>query len=632
MTEKSIGQRAEPILNQLAVLARADVAPEEFMRSFFGLIRAGLSSEGGSLWLYNRETRQLAPRIIALPADSPLKAVSDEFYNRLVYAAIERKSAVLYSPNGGAAGQDAPQGVSLVAVPVEVDDKTTAVVLLGRVLGEGGEGGEGVAGYAPGDVHALQSLSAYLVVYFTHSQLKLTASMSTRMAKFAEVQSELAAASEKNKMAFILANRTREMMFFDRVFVAFARGSRFDIAAVSGVDDVQQKGALVQNIRELVREFARIGGDWHFTPKYMESVEDAALRDKLVLYFETGDYNSLLLARVEDASGLLAVMGFERRAEESYSPADLQLLQSFCRVSARALRRADEFSRLPGIKTAKYLHGLKLKATGARRTVFFVKIAAALAVAAILAFGRMELTVRGDVKIVPHVSGFVAPRIRGVVKEVLKTENDMVTRGETIALLDDREMRSDIREKTAQRDSLQAEVAALESIDIAQWNIRRRALDLANAQLDGLRLRLEYVNVTSPQDGRIVTPRDQINDLRDAVVDAGRPIAEVADSSRVFASVEVAERDISLVRTGEQIEFTLAGEPGRVYRCRVDSISPATRSTLGKNSFEARGVLENADGVLRPGQSGRAGISTGKRALVYVIFRSTIDWVHSRFL
>ena len=68
------------------------------------------------------------------------------------------------------------------------------------------------------------------------------------------------------------------MMLFDRVFVALARGSSFSVEAVSGIDDAHAKSAVVRSLAEVCREFARLGGDWHFTPAYLEKVEDLALR------------------------------------------------------------------------------------------------------------------------------------------------------------------------------------------------------------------------------------------------------------------------------------------------------------------------------------------------------------------
>jgi len=625
VTQDVTGKKAEPVISRLARLSRADMPPDEFMKEFFALVRDAFAAEGGSLWLYNAENRQLVSKAAMQPHTGPAGAVTEETLSRIVYGAIEKKSPALYLPQQDATEEGTIKDVSLMTVPVELDEKNWAALVLARRT-------DGGLRYSPEDVYTVQSLCTYLALYFTYLQVKRSVAVTSRLVKLAEIESDLAATSERDKMAFILANRTRELAFFDRVFVAFPRGSSWRIAAVSGIDDVQQKSATAHVLAELVKEFARIGGDWHFTPEYLKKVEDEGLREKLPLYFESSDYKSILLVRLESGKDLLGVIAFERRDEGTYLPAELQFLQAYVRASARALKRAEEFRSLPGIALAKRAASLREKALGPQRNRFFIKVGAVAAALAILAFGRMELTVKGDCKIVSQVSGFAAPQITGTVRQMLKKEGDSVKKGESIALLDDRDIQNAMQETALKIEQSKARVAEFASKDVPRWNEETLNLKIYENQLRQLELRLEAAAVASPQDGVIVTRQDRLNAVRDAVVQSGTPICEIADVSSLSVEVEVEERDIGLVKVGQPITFTLAGAPGKVFRSRVEAISPVTSQTMGKNYFIARGAVDNSQGRFRPGLTGAAGVPAGKAPLVYVMFRRTIEWVRLKFL
>lgn len=626
MTQDKSGKKSMPIIARLAQLARSNAEPDQFLSDFFKLVHTGLAAEGGSVWLYNIESRQLNPRVSFVPEASPLADLADEHITKIVYRTIEQNQPVLYYPEESA-DDDALKELSLITVPVDLDQETRAVVLLARRKRE-------EASYARDDVHTLQSLCVYLVVYFANRRLLQAAETAKKLSRTVEIEADLAGAMETEKMAFILANRAREVLFFDRTFVALPTRTGFKIAAVSGMDDVPQKGAVVQNLRDLAREVARIGGDWHFTPSYLEKVEDDGLRERLTLYFETTDYRSVLLMRMEDKEGLLGLMGFERREETAYTPSDFRFAQGICRASVPALRRARTFSRLPAIWLVKRLEKLKRKVTGSHRVRFFVKTALLVAAALILTFGRWNLKVKGNCRVVANVTAYAAPRYPGTVVAILRTENDLVKAGDAIALMDDREAKYAIRDTDLQiKRQMKLKDLAVGAGDPA-------AVDLAKLDRDRLDLRrqrqqlvLDAIEITSPIDGVIITPRDALNSALNSVLDAGDPIARIADVSKLYIEMEVMEGDVRFVRIGQAMTFAMAGAPNVTHQCTVVDISASTRAMLGRNVFIVRGIPDEAlHDELKLGLTGSASLDAGQRHILYIIFRSTLEHLRTLFL
>jgi multidrug efflux pump subunit AcrA (membrane-fusion protein) len=580
-----------------------------------------MRAQAGNVWIYDAQNRQLALKVRGIPEDGPLKELADDVLSNVAYRTAEQKMPVISFPEEGAVDQPLKL-ISLISVPIEIDPRNWAVVLVARPAT--------ARPYVREDVHTLQTLCVYLSVYFAQYQLRETRALAQRLGKLAEIEADLAGTTELEKMAFVLANRSRELMSFDRVFVALPKGSSWQVAAVSGVDDVQQQGAVVQNLRDLAREVARIGGDWHFTPAYLEKVEDEELRARLGEYFAVSEFKSVLFMRVADDAGLEGIVGFERRAESGYSKPDFQFLQGYAKVCARPLRRARAFQCLPAIGIVKRASALKAAAMGPRRHRLFLKVGLAAAVLALLVFGRWNLSIRGDGKVEPYLQTYAAPRIDGVVKEILKTEHDAVGKGDVIAVLDDKDIQLRVQDARLRIGEHQARIDQLRGTDTAEWNVELKRLAVAQNELSMLEHDLEGINVTSPQDGVIITRRDEINASLDAVRRAGDPIAVVADFSKVYIEAYIAERDIRFVETGQRIEFLLKGAPGDVHTVEIDSISPTTKPVAGKNVFVARGLIDNSDGRFKPGHGGAARIYVGSKPLYYVIFRRTIEWVYTQ--
>ena len=118
-----------------------------------------------------------------------------------------------------------------------------------------------------------------------------------------------------------------------------------------------------------------------------------------------------------------------------------------------------------------------------------------------------------------------------------------------------------------------------------------------------------------------------------ASVNAGMPLLEVTDLSRVWVTAEVVEDQAAWINPGKSAEVSLAALPGEVFEGKVDyvypKLDPATRTV------QVRVVLKNPGLKLKPGMyanvtlyggKGEEGvivpseavIHTGKRAVVLI--------------
>jgi membrane fusion protein (multidrug efflux system) len=223
------------------------------------------------------------------------------------------------------------------------------------------------------------------------------------------------------------------------------------------------------------------------------------------------------------------------------------------------------------------------------------------------------VTVRtGTVTVVREVTGVVQGirqstlRASGAYKiaDVVAREGDRVRRGQTLIRYDtvispDHMARLD--QVTEAYENAKRQVDRLEplfeegAIAESELDAARTALAIAQADLRNARLELEVV---SPLDGLATLIAVRSGD----VVDVGDVVAQVAILDSVRVEADVSGEVVREVRAGAPVILEERFAAGRAAD-RVDG--RITRVSLGANPdtklFRVEAVLDNADGLLRPG-------------------------------
>jgi Cu(I)/Ag(I) efflux system membrane fusion protein len=99
-------------------------------------------------------------------------------------------------------------------------------------------------------------------------------------------------------------------------------------------------------------------------------------------------------------------------------------------------------------------------------------------------------------------------------------------------------------------------------------------------------------------------------------VGADTPLFTVVDLSRVWVLADLYEQDLERVRAGDRARFTADALPQRPFEGRVQFIYPTVSAET--RTIKARLVLENPDGILRPGMYGRVIVESRVRSTLVV--------------
>ena len=162
---------------------------------------------------------------------------------------------------------------------------------------------------------------------------------------------------------------------------------------------------------------------------------------------------------------------------------------------------------------------------------------------------------------------------------------------------------------------------------------RQPEVQQAQAALDEARRQLANSTVRAPFDG-IVTRVEAVQPGQ--YMEAAVPALGLVGSGNVWVEVSPKETDLTYVRPGNPVTFTVDAYPGRVWRGRVSSISPATSakfSVLPAQNTSGNWVKvvqrvpvrvhvtpEEGAPPLRAGMSVVASIDTGHRRTLADLF------------
>jgi Cu(I)/Ag(I) efflux system membrane fusion protein len=110
----------------------------------------------------------------------------------------------------------------------------------------------------------------------------------------------------------------------------------------------------------------------------------------------------------------------------------------------------------------------------------------------------------------------------------------------------------------------------------------------------------------------------------------GMDVYRIADLSRVWVEGEVFEKDLSLVRLGQEATVSFEAYPGDVFTGRITYVYPtvSVESRTGRIRIE----LANADQRLRPGMYARVELESAPGREALMIPRSAVHFTGERSL
>ncbi|MGZ3238544.1 MAG: HlyD family efflux transporter periplasmic adaptor subunit [Burkholderiaceae bacterium] len=237
---------------------------------------------------------------------------------------------------------------------------------------------------------------------------------------------------------------------------------------------------------------------------------------------------------------------------------------------------------------------------------------------AVAGFGALMLfavpfpcNISGQARLEASVQRVITSPIDGYLKEVHVRPGSRVQARQLLAVLDEETLR--VQHRQVDAEILQQENALAEAMskaDRTQVAIRSAKLDEITAQRDLIDNQLSQTQLLAPFDGVVI--KGDLTQMLGAPLKRSDTLLTLSQGDGFRVIVEVDERDISDLRTGQSGTLVLAALPSKNFNIRIVRIMPVSNvSSDGQNVFEIEAEVNAARmPTLAPGLKGVAKITT----------------------
>ncbi|TWT39367.1 efflux RND transporter periplasmic adaptor subunit [Blastopirellula retiformator] len=651
-TAEDARRQLDSLLDELADLAEGASPPEEFWPELLSRLIFAASATGAAIW--------------QVGASRSLQPLYEQGFDK-VYSAAQRDVAIdidacsleaaLRKPKASAIVSGGEQGGTarlMMAAPLEMVARTSGLLVL----------------YQPADLPTatqngqLRLLDAFSEIAVHYQERRLLADFAgaeqnwKNQLYFAhDIHRDL----DVKRTCYRIANDGRLALDADRISVAQWDGPVACVQAISGIDVINRRAAVVRKLERLATAVAKqkqpiiFRGDRENLPPQIE--------EALVDYLEESPARLVIatpLIREDDrrddekTAGEGTLVGV--MIVEQLEATDVERLASRTRglaeTAALALDNAQRYERLP-LRGLMQLVGVTLAQFGWRklsRTMRYVLPVLLVLLATWLIPARFEIDVRGQLQ--PEVERQLFAPLDGYVDEILVKHGQMVDAGQVVAKLrsPDLELKQtetagllaaaqseldavrvertqNLRRSDDRRDSRTADREQLSADEI---RLTRR-IDNLQQQLQLLDAQQQSLTLTAPVAGQILSWEIE-ETLMARPVSRGDSLLKVAEVDGPWVlQLEAADRRTKHILDAQAISdeplaitFHLVSEPGVKHPAVLIEVSQVI--DVGSETDEPAALLtasfdKSEVDFLRPGVSVSGRVDCGTRSLAYV-------WTH----
>lgn len=262
-----------------------------------------------------------------------------------------------------------------------------------------------------------------------------------------------------------------------------------------------------------------------------------------------------------------------------------------------------------------------------RPAIATLAVAAALLVLMLL---PVPDPVPAETQLEPMRRRLVASPFEARLAETLVRPGDVVTAGQTLARLDERDLRGELDQLSAAIHKAATERDGhLSQHEPGLAELDRLEMQRLMARHGLVESRLEQLDVTTPIAGLVVT--GDLDQALGAPVKTGEMLFEIAPLDVLRAELLIKETDRGLVRPDQKVRIRLDSLPQQTFEGTIRRIRPRAEARHEEYGFVAELELTDPAGQLRPGMRGTAQIDQPWRPLAVRLFRRTWQTWQSRF-
>ena len=188
---------------------------------------------------------------------------------------------------------------------------------------------------------------------------------------------------------------------------------------------------------------------------------------------------------------------------------------------------------------------------------------------------------------------------------------------DTLKRQDVESARAAYRQAQAAVDNVRATMAQ-ESIKAGDITTAHAQVKRTESTVSNARTQLGYTTITAPSSGIVVKKYVEKGTVvaggksNTAAAGSGVTLLEIADMSRIYATVNIDETDIAQVSVGQAVEVAVDAYPDELYTGQVTKIAPSTVTEQNITSIPVTVEINTTDIRLKPGMNATCDFITGR--------------------
>lgn len=662
-------QQIRGLVAEIAQLAKSDLPPEEFYPAFLSRVIQSLAAVGGAIWTVG-EGGRLEKQCQQNLSETLLDPHSEETaqHLRLLQAALASGEPRLVPPL--AAGQDPAAGAN----------PTRLLLVLGMLKADGAIEGVVEIFQRPDSQPVTQR--GYLRFLMQMCEVATDWLKSRKLKQFSDRHSLWAQADHFSRLvhegldaretAYTIANEGRRLIGCDRVAVAFKKGRKCIVEAISGQDTLDNRSNIVGALNKLATRVVATG-----EPLWYEGVSDdlpPQVEEAVTAYVEESYAKSVTVlplrkprpsdaestsvaaanAEIENTDPLEVIGALIIEQIESDIPREViaPRVDLVYEHSARALSNALDHSNLflmpvwRAIGKAAWI----VRARTLPKTLTITGIVLAVLIGMIVIPWPFTMKAKGALQ--PQEKRDVFVEEPGIVNEVLVDHGSFVKRGEPVLRLRNPDLEVQLSDIVGKKLATQEQLSSVERTILESASLTeaeraklfgergqlRQQVSSLGEQEKILKRKREQLVIRAPISGQVIT-WDVKKMLAQRPVTTGQVVMTVADPNgpwelelympeRRSGKVDVAQE---LIKPDLKVDYILATAPDKTLHgvVRQDDMSIIPHEEEGSVLRVRVDIDKNDLYQPRPGATVTAKVHCGTRPIGWCWFHEAVEWVQA---
>lgn len=215
---------------------------------------------------------------------------------------------------------------------------------------------------------------------------------------------------------------------------------------------------------------------------------------------------------------------------------------------------------------------------------------------------------------------------QGYITEVLARPGDTVRVGQTLAKLEDKDLKIETAELASQLEQAEGQFRqSMAALDAAASGLAVNQKQQVQSKLDLVNEKIARTSIKSPISGVVVS-----GDWQQKVgtpVEVGSELFQVADVSSYRVIMHIPDKDMSELKVGQTGKMKLTSLPEQTYEFTVTRLTAVAEVKDGENGFVVEARLNKTPIQINPGMQGVGKVIVGETNLISSWTKSLIDWI-----